>query len=97
MDDILKRIPDPELFIRFVELDAVTCFSTAAWESTSSSALDVLVNNAGIAGDRAEPAQTTADHLRNVFETNRRLLRQQRQRAVAISRTVTFPTAIASR
>jgi len=46
MDDLLKRIPDPELFIRFVELDAVTCFSTAAWESTSSSALGSLALDA---------------------------------------------------
>jgi NAD(P)-dependent dehydrogenase (short-subunit alcohol dehydrogenase family) len=32
--------------------------------------LDVLVNNAGITGAHVAPADTTADHLRAVFETN---------------------------
>jgi NAD(P)-dependent dehydrogenase (short-subunit alcohol dehydrogenase family) len=32
--------------------------------------LDVLVNNAGITGGRVAPVDTTADHLRVVFETN---------------------------
>jgi NAD(P)-dependent dehydrogenase (short-subunit alcohol dehydrogenase family) len=29
-----------------------------------------LVNNAGIAGDRVGPAETTAEHVRAVYETN---------------------------
>ena len=33
-------------------------------------ALDVLVNNAGIAGDQRPPADATLDDLRRVFETN---------------------------
>jgi len=33
-------------------------------------ALDVLVNNAGIAGDQRPPAEATLDDLRRVFETN---------------------------
>jgi NAD(P)-dependent dehydrogenase (short-subunit alcohol dehydrogenase family) len=32
--------------------------------------LDVLVNNAGITGERVGPADTTAAHLQRVFETN---------------------------
>jgi NAD(P)-dependent dehydrogenase (short-subunit alcohol dehydrogenase family) len=32
--------------------------------------LDVLVNNAGIAGSRQPPGQVTADDLRTVYETN---------------------------
>jgi NAD(P)-dependent dehydrogenase (short-subunit alcohol dehydrogenase family) len=32
--------------------------------------LDVLVNNAAIAGERTEPAQTTAEHMRRAYETN---------------------------
>lgn len=33
-------------------------------------ALDVLVNNAGIAGEQRPPAEATIDDLRRVFETN---------------------------
>jgi len=33
-------------------------------------ALDVLVNNAGIAGDQRPPTEATLDDLRRVFETN---------------------------
>jgi NAD(P)-dependent dehydrogenase (short-subunit alcohol dehydrogenase family) len=33
-------------------------------------ALDVLVNNAGIAGDQRPPTEATLDDLRQVFETN---------------------------
>jgi len=32
--------------------------------------LDVLINNAGITGARVGPTDTTADHMRAVFETN---------------------------
>lgn len=32
--------------------------------------LDVLVNNAGITGERVPPAETTAGHLQTVYETN---------------------------
>ncbi|MEO7125230.1 MAG: SDR family NAD(P)-dependent oxidoreductase [Nakamurella sp.] len=32
--------------------------------------LDVLVNNAGIAGEQRSPAESTGDDLRTVFETN---------------------------
>src|SRR6476659_9059602 len=54
---------------QFVQLDVTDDASvTAAAHSVGD--LDVLVNNAGIAGERTEPAQTTAAHLRHVYETN---------------------------
>jgi len=54
---------------QFVQLDVTDDASVAA-AAHSVGDLDVLVNNAGIAGERTEPAQTTAAHLRRVYETN---------------------------
>jgi NAD(P)-dependent dehydrogenase (short-subunit alcohol dehydrogenase family) len=54
---------------RFVPLDVTDDASVAA-AAASVGELDVLVNNAGIAGERTEPAETTAEHVRRVYETN---------------------------
>jgi NAD(P)-dependent dehydrogenase (short-subunit alcohol dehydrogenase family) len=54
---------------RFVQLDVTDDTSVAAAAHTVGE-LYVLVNNAGIAGERTDPAQTTAGHMRRVFETN---------------------------
>jgi NAD(P)-dependent dehydrogenase (short-subunit alcohol dehydrogenase family) len=54
---------------RFVQLDVTDDASGAATTETVGE-LDVLVNNAGIAGQTADPAQVTADQMRHVFETN---------------------------
>jgi NAD(P)-dependent dehydrogenase (short-subunit alcohol dehydrogenase family) len=61
-----------ELGARFVALDVNDEASVAAAVRTVGAAggLDVLVNNAGIAGRRAPIAETTVEHLREVFETN---------------------------
>jgi NAD(P)-dependent dehydrogenase (short-subunit alcohol dehydrogenase family) len=53
----------------FVQLDVTDDASVAAAALTVGE-LDVLVNNAGIAGARTDAAQTTAEHMRLVFETN---------------------------
>jgi NAD(P)-dependent dehydrogenase (short-subunit alcohol dehydrogenase family) len=58
---------------RFVPLDVTddaSVSAAAAWIERQGTGLDVLINNAGIAGDRIAPAETTADHVRRVFETN---------------------------
>ncbi len=57
---------------RFVELDVTDDASVAAAVATVSAetALDVLVNNAGIVGRRATVPETTAEDLREVYETN---------------------------
>ncbi len=57
---------------RFVQLDVTDDASVAAAMASISEAggLDVLINNAGIAGDRILPAEVTADDLREVYETN---------------------------
>jgi NAD(P)-dependent dehydrogenase (short-subunit alcohol dehydrogenase family) len=54
---------------RFVQLDVTDEASVAAAAHTVGS-LDVLVNNAGISGQRADVAQTTAEHMRSIYETN---------------------------
>jgi NAD(P)-dependent dehydrogenase (short-subunit alcohol dehydrogenase family) len=61
-----------ELGARFVTLDVNDDASVAAAVRTLTDAggLDVLVNNAGIAGRRAAIAETTAEDVREVFETN---------------------------
>ena len=72
---IAARDPDrgrqaaDELNARFVRLDVTADTSVASAVETVGS-LDVLVNNAGIPGVRAEPAQTTVEQMRAVFETN---------------------------
>ena len=54
---------------RFVQLDVTDDASVAAAVQTVG-ALDVLINNAGISGGRKPVAETTADDLREVYETN---------------------------
>ena len=57
---------------RFVELDVTddASVASAAERVEAETGLDVLVNNAGIGGARVAVDQTTADHLRQVYETN---------------------------
>ena len=55
---------------RFVPLDVTddaSVAAAAAWIEQQRAGLDV---NAAIAGDRVAPADTTAEHLRRVYETN---------------------------
>jgi NAD(P)-dependent dehydrogenase (short-subunit alcohol dehydrogenase family) len=54
---------------RFVQLDVTDDASVAAAVQTVGD-LDVLINNAGISGGRKPVHQTTADDLREVYETN---------------------------
>ncbi len=63
-----KRAAD-ELKARFVQFDVTDGASVRAAAHTVGD-LDVLVNNAGIPGDRTDPVETTAEHMRRVFETN---------------------------
>jgi NAD(P)-dependent dehydrogenase (short-subunit alcohol dehydrogenase family) len=58
-----------ELHARFVQLDVTDDASVAA-AAHRVGELDVLVNNAAIGGERADPGQTTAEHMRLVYETN---------------------------
>src|SRR4051794_2278283 len=58
---------------RFVPLDVTDDDSVAAAAAAVAAehgSLDVLVNNAGITGGRRPVAETTADDLRRVYETN---------------------------
>jgi NAD(P)-dependent dehydrogenase (short-subunit alcohol dehydrogenase family) len=58
---------------RFVLIDVAddaSVAAAAAWIEQEKTGLDVLINNAGIAGDRVAPADTTAEHVRRVYETN---------------------------
>jgi NAD(P)-dependent dehydrogenase (short-subunit alcohol dehydrogenase family) len=62
-----------ELGARFLQLDVTDQDSVDAAQATIESeqgALDVLVNNAGIAGQRVPVADTTVGHLRHVYDTN---------------------------
>jgi NAD(P)-dependent dehydrogenase (short-subunit alcohol dehydrogenase family) len=62
-----------QLGVRFVQLDVTDDASVAAAAASieqQGTGLDVLINNAGIAGDRVAPADTTAEHIRRVYETN---------------------------
>jgi NAD(P)-dependent dehydrogenase (short-subunit alcohol dehydrogenase family) len=57
----------------FVQLDVTddaSVTAAAAWIERQRAGLDVLINNAGIAGDRIAPAETTAEQVRRVYETN---------------------------
>ena len=61
------------LSARFVPLDVTddaSVAAAAAWIEQQRAGLDVLINNAAIAGDRIAPTDTTAEHLRRVYETN---------------------------
>jgi NAD(P)-dependent dehydrogenase (short-subunit alcohol dehydrogenase family) len=58
---------------RFVQLDVTDDASVAAaakWASEQPGGLDVLINNAGIAGGMTPPADVTAADTQQVFETN---------------------------
>ena len=62
-----------QLGATFVPLDVTDDASVAAaaiWIDQQGMGLDILINNAGIAGDRVAPADTTAEHVRSVYETN---------------------------
>ncbi len=71
-DEARGRAAAEELGARFVQLDVTDDASVAAAvrDSESETGLDVLVNNAGISGERVPVPETTVDHLRPVFETN---------------------------
>jgi NAD(P)-dependent dehydrogenase (short-subunit alcohol dehydrogenase family) len=61
-----------ELGARFVQLDVTdqgSVEAVAARIEAEHGELDVLVNNAGIAGDRVAVAETTVEQLRHVYET----------------------------
>src|SRR5215813_1300307 len=67
------KVAAQQLGARFVAIDVTNDASVAAaaaWIDRQRTGLDVLINNAGIAGDRVAPADTTADHVRRVYETN---------------------------
>ena len=66
------RAAADELGARFVQLDVTDDASVAraAEHVEAETGLDVLVNNGGIGGARVPVDQTTADHLRQVYETN---------------------------
>ena len=67
------RAAAEELGGRFVALDVTDDDSVAAAAATVAAGhggLDVLVNNAGITGGRRPVAETTADDVRRVYETN---------------------------
>ncbi|WP_067833454.1 SDR family oxidoreductase [Actinomadura kijaniata] len=69
----VRELADEGLEVEFVQLDVTDDASVrAAADAVKARAgrLDVLVNNAGIGGPRAAPADTRADGLREVFETN---------------------------
>lgn len=58
---------------RFVQLDVTddaSVTAAAAWIEQQKTGLDVVINNAGIVGDRISPDDTTAEHVRHVYETN---------------------------
>jgi NAD(P)-dependent dehydrogenase (short-subunit alcohol dehydrogenase family) len=62
-----------ELGARFVQLDvtdAASADKAAALVLDEAGSLDVLVNNAGVAGGFVAAGETTAENLRSVYETN---------------------------
>jgi NAD(P)-dependent dehydrogenase (short-subunit alcohol dehydrogenase family) len=71
-NDRLGAAAAEELGARFVALDVTDDASVAqaALVLRKAGDLDVLINNAGIAGQRKAVTETTADDVRAVFETN---------------------------
>jgi NAD(P)-dependent dehydrogenase (short-subunit alcohol dehydrogenase family) len=73
-DKSLGQATADELGARFVQLDvtdedSVTAAAALVARATGGR-LDVLINNAGIAGGRKAAGEVTADDVRRVFETN---------------------------
>lgn len=63
----------PQLGVRWIPLDVTDDASVAAAAERLREEvghLDVLVNNAGIAGEQRTPAEASLDDMRQVFETN---------------------------
>ena len=76
-DEARGRAAAEEIGARFVQLDVTDDASVTAALARieADGGLDVLVNNAGIEGRLPDngivaPAVTTADHVRQIFETN---------------------------
>jgi NAD(P)-dependent dehydrogenase (short-subunit alcohol dehydrogenase family) len=72
-DAVLGARAAAELGARFVQLDVTDRASVAGAVQrvdSESGGLDVLVNNAGIAGSRAPVMETTAEDVERVFATN---------------------------
>jgi NAD(P)-dependent dehydrogenase (short-subunit alcohol dehydrogenase family) len=73
-DPSLGQAAADELGTRFVALDVTDEDSVTAAAALIAAAtggrLDVLINNAGIAGGRKPAGEVTADDMRSVFETN---------------------------
>lgn len=62
-----------KLGVRFVPLDVTddaSVAAAAAWVRDQPGGLDVLINNAGIAGNLAPPAEVTAADVERVYATN---------------------------
>ncbi len=73
-DRSLGQAAADELGARFVQLDVTDEDSVTAAAAVVAAAtggrLDVLINNAGIAGGRKPAGEVTANDVRSVFETN---------------------------
>jgi NAD(P)-dependent dehydrogenase (short-subunit alcohol dehydrogenase family) len=73
-DTSLGQTASDELGTRFVALDVTdedsVTEAAALVAAATGGRLDVLINNAGIAGGRKPAGEVTADDMRSVFETN---------------------------
>jgi NAD(P)-dependent dehydrogenase (short-subunit alcohol dehydrogenase family) len=68
-----KELTDAGTEARFVQLDVTDEQSierAAAWIDAEYGRLDALVNNAGIAGGRGAPSETSVAEMREIYETN---------------------------